>query len=327
VAAILNASAGGVTPAVTAHLLAELGEDLWVTRTPAEAERAMDAIVARGVEALCIGGGDGSFVFAVNALAARAARPVLLALRLGTGNAMPDVCGAAAPTARGLRLDLERARREVPRSIRLLTVDGRLTHSAGFGIDAAFNEDLDRIAKAGRRRRWARPLFAGAAGLAITAAARTVPRLVRGYAPRVRITATGPATQLDRAGRAASELTAGAMVRAAPTTLACCSTVPTYGRGVVMFPHTERHADRFQLRCATVGATVALYDLARVVARRDAGLEGVVDYLVTSIAVEVEDGCPAHIGGEVWRPTGAVRIAIARDPISILRARPSKHAA
>lgn len=321
VAAILNATAGAVTPARIAILRGELGDDaVWVTTSLADAERAFDAIVARGFDVVCTGGGDGTFVHAVEALAAREAHPILFGLKLGSGNAIAEVCGASTPTARGLARDLARTRGDEPATtMRLLDVDGHLTHSVGFGVDATYNVDLDRIAKPGRTRWWTRPLFAGVPGMAITAAVRTLPRLARGYAPRLRIVATGPATRLAHDGSAIEDVSAGTVLRDAPTTIAAASTIPTYGRGLILFPYTERRDDRVHLRCGHIGALAAIHDLACMFANGQRWLVGIEDFLVSSITIETLDRCPAHRGGEVWWPRAPVAISISSEPIKVLR--------
>jgi Diacylglycerol kinase catalytic domain len=321
VAAILNATAGAVTHTRIALIRAELGDDaVWVTTSLADAERAFDTIVAGGFDVVCTGGGDGTFVHAVAALAARHAHPILFAFALGSGNAIAEVCGASAPSARGIARDLARARGDEPAAtMRLLDVESQLAHSVGFGVDATYNVDLDRVAKPGRKRWWTRPLFAGVPGMAITAAVRTMPRLARGYAPHLRIVASGPATRLAHDGSAIEEVPAGTVLRDAPTTIAAASTVATYGRGLILFPYAERHADRVHLRCGNFGALGAIHDLACMFAGSQRWLVGIEDFLVSSITIEAIDRCPAHRGGEVWWPEAPVAIAISAEPIAVLR--------
>ncbi|HEX7836396.1 MAG TPA: diacylglycerol kinase family protein, partial [Kofleriaceae bacterium] len=181
VAIMLNRNAQGVTASRIARVRAIAGgEHVFVTASADDARGAIAAIVARGYDVLCTGGGDGTFVHAVGELRAYAQWPILFGLRLGSGNAIADVCGARRPTWCGLAADLARAAGgEAPHALRVLEVDGRLAHSAGFGLDAEFNEDLARVAKAGLRRPWLHPLLAGGRGLYLTAAVRTVPRLAR----------------------------------------------------------------------------------------------------------------------------------------------------
>ena len=93
---LVNRRAQGVTEASVAQLRAAVGDRLYVTETLDEAAVAAQQIVASGVGALAIGGGDGTFRQAAADLVATGGRvPVLLPLRLGTGNAIADVAGAS----------------------------------------------------------------------------------------------------------------------------------------------------------------------------------------------------------------------------------------
>ncbi len=325
VAAIVNRNAGGVTAAVIEAARRTLGaEHVFVTASADDARAAMATIVTAGYAVVCSGGGDGTFVQAVADLAAMASPPILFGLRLGSGNAIADVCGAGPATRAGLVADLARAASdEAPGVLRLLEVRGRLSHSVGLGLDADFNLDLDRIAKAGRRRAWLRPLLQGSAGLIATASLRTLPRLVRGQAPRIRIVAIGSAARIDSRGRVIGQLADGAVLHDGAITIAAASTVTTYGRGVEFFPSTEREPDRFQLRVAHVGAVDAVRDLVQILRGAHDRLIGVDDFLVGAVAITAIDRCAAHSGGEVWwpEPGTPTRVALAPRRIPVLRAR------
>src|SRR5262245_10604092 len=135
VAVLLNVHARRVRPRLIDWMREHLRPgDLYVTHDTEEARAACQDIAARDYGALCIGGGDGTFMRAVTDLVAAGADklPVLIALRLGTGNAICDVCGSSPPTPAGLAADLSRAASDEPAvPLRLLEVNGRLTHFTG----------------------------------------------------------------------------------------------------------------------------------------------------------------------------------------------------
>lgn len=321
VAVIANRNAGGVTPALLDAMKRQLGADhVFVTGSVADAASAVDAIVAGGHDVVCTGGGDGTFVQAVSDLAARGAAPILFGLRLGSGNAIADVCGAGPATIAGVTRDFARAAGdEPPGELAMLRVDDRLTHSVGFGLDAEYNLDLDRVAKAGRRSPWLRPLVAGGLGMYATGVLRTLPRMTRRRDPRVRITALDDAWRVDGHGRTVEVLGAGAVLHQGPITIAAASTARTYGRGVVFFPFTEAASGRFQLRVAHVGAGEAVRNLVHIRRGAHARLTGITDYLVHGVRVETLDRCAAHRAGEVWFPETPVTVTLAPERVRVMR--------
>ncbi|MGH7296076.1 MAG: diacylglycerol kinase family protein, partial [Polyangiaceae bacterium] len=112
VAILLNRNAQRVTPELVTRLARALPDvDQLATSTLEEAREAARAIVRRGYEAVCVGGGDGTFIRAAADLldCARGALPAMVPLRLGSGNAIADVCGAGAQSLRGVVSDVELA--------------------------------------------------------------------------------------------------------------------------------------------------------------------------------------------------------------------------
>lgn len=323
VAAILNCNAQGVSAARIANVRELLGDaHVFVTRSLGESRAAAEAIVASSYDVVCTGGGDGTFVQAIADLrGAGGAMPILFGLRLGTGNAIADVCGARRASRAGLAADLARASSdEPPGSLRLLDVDGALAHSAGAGLDAEFNLDLAAVHKASLRRApWLRPVFAGVPGLIATAVVRTAPHLALRRPARMSIHALGPATRIDRRGNPLAELPDGALLHDGGTTLVTASTCTTFGRGVVLFPATDRRSDRFQIRIAQVGLVGALRELFAVVRGAASTVAGIDDFLVGGIRIELADRTPAHVGGEVRWPGRTLSITLARERVSILR--------
>ncbi|MEO7328203.1 MAG: diacylglycerol kinase family protein, partial [Minicystis sp.] len=108
IAVLLNRNAQGVRPSVVRRAAALIeARDLFVTSSREEAREAARTMIARGTEVVCVGGGDGTFIQAAADLLAEAAiagraPPMLLPLRLGSGNAIADVAGASANSGRGL---------------------------------------------------------------------------------------------------------------------------------------------------------------------------------------------------------------------------------
>src|SRR3569832_2878796 len=118
--------------------------------------------------------------------------PVLLPLRLGTGNAIADVAGASRGGRAGLAKDLARAASDEPaRPLKLLAVDGISTHFAGVGLDADYAVDFRTLMKDRNYGGVLGKLSRGVPGLVVTAAVRTVPRLLARPRRRLRVGARG----------------------------------------------------------------------------------------------------------------------------------------
>ena len=121
------------------------------TRSLDEAREAIRTEVARGVDLLVLGGGDGTVVMGLTLIeeACRGAgrpAPAIGVLRLGAANAIADTIGASDDAA----ADLSRlARGEGTwRSMAMLRVLGVRAPFVGVGVDAQLLEDraaVDRL--------------------------------------------------------------------------------------------------------------------------------------------------------------------------------------
>lgn len=306
VAVLLNRGAQGVTAARLAWFAREVPrDDLYVTEHASLA--ALRTIVGRGYDVVCTGGGDGTFMRVASELLALAPPrlPALLPLRLGTGNAVHDVAGASPPTRRGLRADLAHA--ADPRApiapLRLLDVNGELTQFAGAGLDADWADDYARLIK---RRvghgRWL-PLARGVPGYALTAALRTIPRLLRHPFLDVTVTAPDGARPLD-----GGALT-GPLLHRGPATMVSASTVPSYSAGFRYFRHADAIGDAFEVKIAVAGPLQVLRHARRVLAGApDPSL--VRDFATTRLHIALAAPAHYHVGGDVAPPTRSITIAL-----------------
>lgn len=306
VAVVLNRNAQGVT-ARRVRWFAERvpAEDLFVTR--GGSRDAVEAIVARGYDVVCAGGGDGTFMRIAGELIALApARmPAVMPLRLGTGNAVHDVARASAPTRRGLARDLAHAADPDARiaPLRLLEVDGTLTQFAGVGLDADWADDYARLIKRRVGNGPLLPLVRGVPGYAITAIARTIPRLIRRPFVEVRVTAPDGARDLATGRRITGTLFDGA------ATMVSASTVAAYSAGLRYFQHAEGLGDAFEVKIAHASPARVLRHARRVLAgAADPAL--VLDFATSHLRVELARPAPYHVGGDVLPPTSGFSIRL-----------------
>ncbi len=300
---MLNRRAQGVTRARLRWFEAHVPrDDLFVPDGVDRADQVVRTVAARGYDVLCLGGGDGTFMRAVAALLAPAVAhvPALLPLRLGTGNAVHDVCGSSPATPRGLAHDLARAADPDDRAapLRLLDVEGRPTQFAGVGLDADWAADYAWLIK---RHAGTGPLLSlvrGVPGYALTAMALTIPRLIRRPFVAVKLVARGPAARLDGDGRAVQDFADGDTLYEGPVTMVSASTVGSYSAGFRYFRHVDRIGDAFEVKVAFAGA----YEVVRH-ARQLLGGEPdparVLDFAVRGLRVELPAATRYHIGGDV----------------------------
>lgn len=324
-AVLLNRRAQGVTAARVRWFRERVApEDLFVTASLADSEAALRTILAEGHDVLCPGGGDGTFMETAAALIRLAppTMPALLPLRLGTGNAVHDVCGASRPTARGLARDLARAAdpRETASPLRLLEVDGRLTQFAGVGLDADWQADYAWMIKRRVGNGPLLPLVRGAPGYLATAIALTLPRLVRRPHVDVRLIAVGGAERLDGAGRAIASYRDGDVLYEGPATLAAASTVPSYSAGFRFFPRVDAIGERFEVKVGLARLTDVLR-AARAMLTGGEGEGASHDFAVSGLRVELPAPARYHLGGDVQAASRGFTIRLGPRPVPVLRPR------
>lgn len=323
VAAVANANAHRVTPAVIATLRRELGDRLAVTHSVEEARAAVARLVGDGCEVLCVAGGDGTFVQTAADVheVAPARPPILFPLRCGLGNAIADISGASAATPAGLTRDVARARSDEPaRPLRLVRANGRVAHYAGVGLDAIFVEDLYRVAK-GRFRRAAASL-GGVPGLVATVALRTLPRLLAYRPPRVRITTLAPAHPLAPDGAKGAPIAAGTVLHDGPVLVAAGGTIASYGRDFQAFPLADAvQPAHFHLRAWSIGGAELLRHLPAVWRGTYFPARGLGDWAASAVRLEWDAPHVIHIGGDLTAPTTRIEMEILPWEVRLLRRR------
>jgi diacylglycerol kinase family enzyme len=322
---MLNRRAQGVTAARLRWFRAHVpAEDLFVPEGVDQASDAVRTVARRGYDVLCTGGGDGTFMLAAAALSALepAQMPALLPLRLGTGNAIHDVCGSSRPTRRGLAHDLARAADpgEPASLLRLLDVDGRLTQFAGVGLDADWAADYAWLIKRHVGTGPLLPLIRGVPGYALTAMALTIPRLIRRPFVAIKLVARGRAARLDGDGRCVQELADGETLYEGPVTLASASTVLSYSAGFPYFRHVDRIGDAFEVKVAFASPFEVMRHARRLLGGGSDPTR-VLDFAARGLRVELPTATRYHIGGDVLPPTHGFNVGTSRHAVPVLRPR------
>lgn len=326
VAVLLNANAKRVSHRVQnalRHVVPD--DDLFLSRTAADARNIARAVVDRRYRTVFTGGGDGTFVSFVTEIldAVRDRRaenvPRFGVLKLGTGNALAGMVGATS--GEGILDDVLRARAgEVPsvRRIDLLRTEGRITPFAGIGLDAAVLNDYVALKQKfgqGRLRR----LTTGFPGYGLAVATRTLPHYLRHRkSPEIEVVnGEGQASLLGPDGKPVREFGPGEVIFRGPASMCAASTVPFYGFNFKMFPFAGTVPGRLQLRVSNLRPLTALAHLQSIWQGRFRHPE-VWDFLVQDVVVRSSEPLPLQVGGDADGYRDEIRFGLAPRQIELV---------
>jgi len=334
-AVLLNRNAQRVTPDLVEWVRSVVpAESLFVTSSVEAARAAAEAVAKKGYEALCVGGGDGTFMLAARDLLELAPGkvPVLFPLRLGGGNAIHDVCRSSPPTFAGLTADLARAAGDEPASpLGLLEVEGArrpaiapvLTHFTGVGVDANHVESYDSLIKQKLRPGPLGPLARGVPAILLTALVRDLPKLVAGRRSTLRLVNEGePVFRLDASGEpTGAAVPAGGVLYEGPITIAAAATISQYSREITFFPFADRLQGKFHLRVSCARPAEIIAHLPGILRGTYFNPATVFDFAATRVRFELSEAVAMHIGGDLQPRTRAFTVAQSGHVVPILRGR------
>jgi diacylglycerol kinase family enzyme len=319
--AIVNGTARRLSDRLRGKLARALPGGVVFTHSLEEARGAIRAEVARGVDLIVFGGGDGTFVMGL-ALIGEACRgagrpePAIGVLRLGSANAIADAAGASADPA----TDLARLARGdgAWRPMRMLHVLGFRAPFVGLGADAQVLEDREAIARVVDRVPGARRLVGDAARSALSIALQTVARLAAPpHLHAVISNAGAPAIELGRGGAAGRSLAAGEVLWSGRCTLVAGSTTPYFGFGARPFPFAGARGDRFHLRCGEAG-WLDLLRGAPAAFRGGHPSAQIHDFLCDRVQIHLDDEIAIEAGGELLGRRRSLEIELGA-PVTVAR--------
>lgn len=296
-----------------------------VTSSLAEARDVVRAEVARGLDLIVLGGGDGTVVMGL-ALIAEACRgsakpePAIGILRLGSGNAIADTVGASdAPADDLARLLAGEGRwRQVP----MLDVLGVRAPFVGMGVDAQLLEDHEAVGRIVDRVPGARRFVGGATRYALSVATRSIPRFATAKRPIAIVTNAGaPALEMAKDGPTGRTRPAGSVLWNGAVTLVAGATIPFFGFGLKMFAFAGSHAGRFHLRCGDVG----LFEILRntpAAFRGEYFSDNVRDFLCERVTIELDAEAAVEAGGELLGRRRRIDLAIGAPVTLVALANP-----
>ncbi|HEX4419653.1 MAG TPA: diacylglycerol kinase family protein [Kofleriaceae bacterium] len=321
--AVVNGNARRATAGLRRRLEGALPGRVRFTASLDDARAVIFDEVARGIDLIVLGGGDGTVVMGLTLLA-EACRghgrpePAIGVLRLGSGNAIADTVGATDDAA----ADLARlvAGGGTWRAAPMLEVLGVRAPFVGVGVDAQLLEDHRAVGDLIDRVPGARRLVGGAARYALSVALRSVPRFARGERPNAVVTNLGaPAIEVAQAGPTGRELATDSVLWQGACTLIAGATIPFFGFGLKMFAFGGARRDRFQLRCGDVG-------LLEILRNTPAAFRGeyfsrhVRDFLCDRVAIELDRESPVEAGGELLGRRRRIELGLA-PPVTWVMAR------
>jgi diacylglycerol kinase family enzyme len=320
VVAIVNGSALRVRGRIAEQLHAALPGGVRVTRSLDEARDVVHAEVARGVDVIVLGGGDGTVVMGMTLIAeacrgANQPEPAMGVLKLGSGNAIADSVGASKDVVDDLR---RLARGEGERfASAMIDVLGVRAPFVGMGLDAQFLEDHEAMNRIIDRVPGGRRFLGGGARYTLSVALRSIPRFARTKRPQVVVTNTGaPAPEVGRHGPTGKVVGTGEVLWRGAATMVAGSTIPFFGFGLQMFAHATARPDRFQLRCADPGFLEAL----RVVPAAFRGeyfSAHTHDFLCDRAVIELDREVAIEAGGELLGRHQRVELALS-PPVTLV---------
>ncbi|MGE0397875.1 MAG: diacylglycerol kinase family protein [Kofleriaceae bacterium] len=319
--AIVNANARRVGGRLRKKLEAALPGRVRFTESLDEARSVVRQEIARGVDLVVLGGGDGTVVMGLT-LIAEACRgsgkqePAIGVLRLGSGNAIADTVGATNDPQTDL-VKLARgfgAWTKVP----MLEVLGVRAPFVGMGVDAQLLEDQQAMNRVVDRVPVARSVIGGGARYALSVALRSVPRFATSKRPNVVVTNRGaPAIAMTKEGASGATVAKDQMLWEGACTLVAGATIPYFGFGLKMFAFASTRTDKFHLRCGDAG----LFEILRntpAAFRGEYFSKHVTDFLCDRVTIELDEESAIEAGGELLGRRRSVELAIGA-PVTLVK--------
>jgi hypothetical protein len=305
VAVLLNFNAKRVTAKVVqrvGHVVP--AEDVFVSKTFADADRIAKQVVAGNYTTVFTGGGDGTFVAFYNAIQreleaqGHGRMPRFGILKLGTGNSLANLVGASSTSGDGILDDILRARaNEVPsvRRLDLVRAEGRVAPFVGMGYDAALLNDyntLKNTAPVGKA------FLATQAGYLLALAGKTLPHYMLNPRPvQGEIVCQGRGMKLDADGKVTHVFNTGDVLYRGGLNIVAAGTVPCYGFNFKMFPFAGKRRGMMQLRASSIAGLTAVANLPSLW-KGTWRHPGIHDFLVEGATARFEREMPLQIGGD-----------------------------
>ena len=309
-AALLNANARKVNARVRKQIGRLLPGDIFMTRTEEEADEVVNKLIDADYDIVFAGGGDGTIVHLINALASQLeARgidpidggPLLGLLPLGTGNALAAHFGVGSAVG-----DLGLLANGAPmrtKPLRMIRSGEQHFPFAGVGIDGVLLSDYIAIKRFAEDTIF-EPLFTGPTGYA-AATLRAIGRAMAPIESRPLITVTNTgerAYQVDaRTGEILNVYETGETLFTGHALIASASTIRCYGFNLQLFPVSGAREDRFQVRIYDGPALNPALRIPRIFDGTFTA-DGLYDFLADGVQIHFDRETPYQMAGDAKDP-------------------------
>ena len=324
---VLNPQAKRVTPAVIRDIEELIPPSSLILPTSIEEnETIAQNLLREGVEAVFVGGGDGTVIAFVNALV-RAAEELGIApipkiglMRLGTGNAVAELVSSGS-----FQTDLQSFIQnphddtvEMP----WLNAEGRLFPFGGLGLDAEVLNDYEWVKEVTENTAIS-PAVTNVGGYFAALFSRTIPRKLReAFIPeavQVRVTnGRGTAHRMGADNKPEETFAPGQVMYEGPMLSGIVGSCPFYGYAMRVLPYAGMDPKRMNVRIINTPLQVILANL-RPVWEGTFRHEQLFDFLAEDVLIETTQPIPYQEGGDAMGERTAVRVNLAHPPIRLIR--------
>ncbi len=338
-AVLLNMNARVVTPRIIRSIQQVVPpSDLYASCSLDDARRIAGEVLRKGYDTVLTGGGDGTFVGYLQAfreevkqgvssdgvlahdLAPRSL-PTLGALRLGTGNALATLSGAAPMNGGGVLEDILHVRAgrvTKTRRLDLIEVDGIAAPFAGFGYDALILNNYLKF-KNLLRGTPASPLGEGLPGYTLSLAFLSIPQALVKSFPDVEVRNDGPpAFHIGDDGEPIGEpIPNGGLLYKGLARFVSAGTCPHFGFDFRVFPFAGKKPGKMHLRVASTGVVQALANLPSIW-RGTWRSPSFHDFYAEQVRVTCARPMPLQVGGDAKGYRDELIMRVSPSPVELI---------
>ena len=315
---LLNHNARAVTPKLEARFRRALpAGDLFISKTLEDAQKAYATIMKRGYGRVVVGGGDGTLMNAITGIDKLCneigyERPVMGALKLGTGNALSSMLGATDPLKDAIAASEGSVKNERLQLLR--TDDGTLTTFAGVGWDGDVINDYKALKKHSTNG-LTRALLETQWGYLGAVAFKTIPNFLKKGTTHVRVTSKSTAYRMVYDAETKTDVEvpvpAGTVLFEGKAPMATLGSIPFFGFDFKMFPFAQRKKGYVQLRVGDAPLLTVLANLFPKVWKGTFRHKDLCDVLVKDVVIEGEREMAYQVGGDAAGMRSKVSFTVA----------------